>query len=176
MNAPATDGNGSKGGRTDGVPASKQVHTRSITPRPPRVLMAVRDARFADGTTVHLSVSPPWWSWLYLGLVYQPTEGSVSASRNLDSIVLEAMGLSITGPLAQVTPQGSQSCTNCFNLSHYFHNFGFPAPPWLGGGGFSGVGFRATVSKGNETKVLHDHWGSEGDTTGTGFRLPADFA
>jgi hypothetical protein len=137
--------------------------------------MAVQDATFSDGTTAHLSVSPPWWSWLYLGLIYQPTEGSVSASRELDSITLEAMGISITGSLAQVTPQGEQTCTRCRGVSHYVHNFGFPAPPWLGGGGFTGVGFRATVRKGAEVKVLHDHWGSEGDTINTGIHLPPDF-
>jgi hypothetical protein len=137
--------------------------------------MAPTDGDFQDGTHVHLDVGAPWWSWLWLGLIYQPAHASVSASSPVESVVIDTMGFSGTGALAQVTPQGQSRCTNCRGTEHYVQNFGFPLPPWLGGGGFQGVGFRATVGHGSQVIVLHDHWGSKGDTQVTGVQLPADF-
>ena len=155
--------------------------------------MAVTDLQFSDGTRVRLSVGAPWWSWFWLGFIYQPSTGTVTvtrtttqrvchwwclwlccdnetveASTNVESILIEARGFTSNAAGSQVTPQGQAQCSNCSSLTHYVQNFGFPAPPWAGGGGFQGIGFRATVRHGKEVLVLHDHWGSAGT-------MPADF-
>jgi hypothetical protein len=138
--------------------------------------MSVPRATLGDGTVVTLSVGPPWWSWLWLGLLYQPGKGSVSATAPLSAITINALGLAVTSPnLAQVVDLGHQECSNCVNLDLYVHNFGFPLPPWLGGGGFRGIGYRAFVERSGHSAVLHDHWGSSQDSTVTAIGLPPDF-
>lgn len=151
------------------------------------------DTTFGDGTRAHLDVGAPWWSWIWGGLIYQPARGTVTAVKAtttrvchwwclwlccsekrvdnpspVDRIVIEALGYTRNPAGDQVTQQGSATCNNCSFLSHYVHNIGFPVPPWGGGGGFQGIGFRATITHRGEVKVLHDHWGSAGT-------MPADF-
>jgi hypothetical protein len=152
----------------------------------------MRTHTFRDGTRAELSVSAPWWSWLWLGLIYQPAEGHVSVRKErvqtvrqwwclwlctseervwVDepaSITIEAKGYTNVAA-QQVTDQGIASCGRCSSLSHFVHNLGFPLPPFAGGGGFQGVGFRATVRHGDESVVLSGHWGDRGT-------LPPDFA
>ena len=138
--------------------------------------VSVTRAAFPDGTLVELSVAAPWWSWLWLGLVYQPGQASVSASAPLTNITIRALGLAVTSPnLAQVVDLGHQECNACSSLTMLVHNFGFPFPPWLGGGGFRGIGYNVTAARGGRSVVLHDHWGSTGDTTVTGIGLPDGF-
>jgi hypothetical protein len=133
-------------------------------------------ATFPDGSTANLSVGPPWWSWLWLGLIYQPGKGTVTASAPLSAVSINALGLAITPPnLAQVVNLGEQHCTNCTSLDLYIHNFGFPLPPWLGGGGFRGIGYRAIVTRGGHSAVLHDHWGTAQDSTVTAIGLPPEY-
>jgi hypothetical protein len=43
--------------------------------------MPVADADLPDGIYAHLSVGAPWWSWTWLGLVYQPVRGKVTTTR-----------------------------------------------------------------------------------------------
>ncbi len=147
---------------------------------------------FSDGTRATLSVGAPWWSWLWLGLVYQPATGHVTVRKQREetvrhwyclwlctstelvwadepaSIVIEAKGFTPNAAGSQVTDQGRSACDRCASLTHYVHNLGFPVPPWGGGGGFQGIGFRASITHGNESTVLSGHWGDAG-------ALPPDF-
>lgn len=155
--------------------------------------MARLSASLPDSITARLSVRAPWWSWLWLGLIYQPARGRVECTRaerrevrkwycvwlctvtqtvnvpaKVDSITLEAMGYTRNEAGDSLGALGATECRECSSRQLYAHNFGFPVPPWLGGGGFQGVGFRGAVAHLGQTEVLHDHWGS----TGT---LPSDF-
>lgn len=119
-----------------------------------------------DGVFVKLSVSPAWWSWFWLGLVYQPLRAKVTIRRNRKprykrsgNIVIHAIGWTNMDNLQDM---GTKSCNNSSSCTMYVHNIGFPAPPWLGGGALDGVGFRATVTRSNQTVVLHCHWGDGG--------------
>lgn len=155
--------------------------------------MAVRDADLPDGVHAHLSVGAPWWSWTWLGLVYQPVRAGVATTRkerrsvrkwycvwlctvtemvnvaaNVDSLEVEGRAFSSAdATLETLTTLGPTSCTTCSSRTLSAHNFGFPLPPWLGGG-YKGVGFRARVRHRGTEAVLHDHWGSAGP-------MPADF-
>lgn len=155
--------------------------------------MAVRDADLPDGIHAHLSVGAPWWSWSWFGLVYQPVRGRVTTTRkerrevrkwycvwlctvtetvdvaaNVESLVLEGKAFSsVDATLETLTNFGPTQCSSCSSRTIYAHNFGFPLPPWLGGG-YKGVGFRAEAEHHGEREVLHDHWGSAGP-------MPADF-
>jgi hypothetical protein len=149
--------------------------------------MAVLNATFADGTKVSLSVAPVWWQWLYLGLVYNRVDATARAikptrvtsrpwwcfwcrprtttedrSSPVDTIIIEAMGFTSNPALQQVTDQGAADCGVCSELVHSVHNIGFPVPPWAGGGGFQGVGFRASVTHRGEMKVLSGAIGQSG--------------
>ena len=152
----------------------------------------MRTHTFSDGTRAELSVRAPWWSWLWLGLIYQPAKGHVSVRKERvetvrnwwclwlckskrrvwaeepASITIEAKGFSSNAAGTLVTDLGRTSCDSCADLSHFVHNFGFPVPPWAGGGGFQGIGFRVTIRYGSESIVLSGHWGNRGT-------LPADF-
>ncbi len=151
--------------------------------------MAQATFTFQDGTKATLKVSAPWWSWIWLGILWQPARGTVTTTikqkkkvkqwwciwfcskteaveveKKVSSIKIEAKGTNNN----QVADQGSSQCTNCSEESHSVHLFGFPVPPWLGGAAFQGIGFRATVSHAGKMAILHDHWGKSGG-------LPADF-
>ena len=155
--------------------------------------MAIRSVSLPDSITARLSVHAPWWSWLWLGLIYQPARGRVECTRperrevrkwycvwlctvtqtvnvpaNIDRITLEGMGYTGNEAGDTLSPIGPADCSSCASRQLYAHNFGFPVPPWLGGGGFQGVGFRGTVVHRGRREVLHDHWGSAGT-------LPPDF-
>jgi hypothetical protein len=155
--------------------------------------MAVTSANLPDGIRARLSVRAPWWSWLWLGFVYQPVRGLLQTTRqerrevrkwycvwlctvtqtvdvpaNTDRLVLEGRAFSSVGAtLEQLQVIGPTECSDCSSRTLYAHNFGFPLPPWLGGG-FKGVGFRAQVNHRGSEAILHDHWGSAGP-------MPADF-
>ena len=122
---------------------------------------------FPGNVTVRLEVGPPWWSWLWLGLLYQPGNGIVKARRrlnngsvvpfNVDFIVIESMGAS-SNPAGQILfDLGDASCSICNELTHWSNNFGFPIPPWLEGG-FKAVGYRATITHAGQTRTLSRHW------------------
>ncbi len=160
--------------------------------------MATSDT-FANGKKIKLTVGAPWWSWLWGGLIYQPGEGTVKATKKetrtvrqwwcfwlcsseetvtvearVDRIVIEALGASDNPAGELLTDLGNTRCTNCRSLTHTSHQFGFPLPPWLGSG-FKGVGYRATVEENGEVITLSRHWSSVGGDSFARLTLPDDF-
>jgi len=159
--------------------------------------MPLTSVTFSDGTIANLDVGAPWWSWFWLGLIYQPARGTVTVFKNVQeqvhpwwclwlctetetvqqpanaTIRVDAMGYTSNSSGEQTTDQGEDSCESCSSVTHYVHNFGFPLPPWAGGGGFQGIGFRGAVGHGT-TLFLHNHWGTDKTKLGAP-AFPADF-
>jgi hypothetical protein len=160
---------------------------------------AVTSGTFGDGTMATFSVGAPWWSWFWLGLFYQPARGQLDVFKNVqvqrhkwwclwlctetvtesrgvnaDALTIRALGFSGVPAGEQDVDAGFEACTNCSSLTHYVHNFGFPAPPWAGGGGFKGIGFRGSATYKGPTLILHDHWGTDKTQLGAP-AFPPDF-
>jgi len=134
---------------------------------------------------VELAIKPPWWSWLWGGLVYQPLHATVSVFEEVKKekrrwyclwfckttvtvresrrarINIHALGVpSDIVPGSPPTDLGNKSCENCSSKTFVVHQIGFPVPPWAGGGGWKGVGFRSNIAGNNNTLALQCHWGN----------------
>lgn len=135
---------------------------------------------------VDLELSRPGWSWLYGGLIYQPlvahlrgyqevrkkvrkwyglwlyrkTE-TVREERDLAELGIHALGVpSNIVPGTAPADLGTRRSIRCSHLTFTVKQIGFPVPPWAGGGGWKGLGFRAFAFDGQRTVALSDHWGS----------------
>lgn len=190
---------GSEPVRSPAKPAARKPTQQARSKRRVERAVAITDGTFPDGTMAHFDVGAPWWSWLWLGLIYQPARGKINVFTNVQkpvrewwclwlcketqtvqqpvnavSLTVDALGLTVNPAGEQVTNQGEDFCGSCSSVTHYVHNFGFPAPPWAGGGGFKGIGFRGSAIHAESRVVLHDHWGTDKTTLGAP-AFPPDF-
>ncbi len=98
-------------------------------------------------------------------------EVTVKEPRNIDHIIIHtyAVPVDITPEAGTqgLTDMGIRECRNCSKRTLWVHNVGFPIPPFLGGGGFKGVGSLVSFTISGITHNLSFNFG---DITA----LPAD--
>ncbi len=146
--------------------------------------MAKVTTQFADGVEVELHVRTPWWTWLWLGILYSRVEGririykvvqrevrrwwclglckrtvTVREDRRADNVRMDAVIVASLPRVGEVQETSSKACNNASSCTLTWHRFAFPVPPGWGGDHLRAVGFRAQITRNREAVTLQCHWG-----------------
>lgn len=141
-------------------------------------------ANFPDGIEVELFVHTPWWSWIYLGLLDQPTVATVRVYRKNKgtqsrwhhrwrgvqaAVVKEAItaNISINSVILQswrsgqrLIDGGTKTCTNVSSCTKITRCTRFLRPVWAGGSTITGIGYNVLVQRSTQSVSLQCHTGN----------------